>query len=346
MFKLTALTLLATFSLGQTYASGTNGHSIPEIQFQNFQSLPVTELCLDNNHVRPKLQYAMGIGPRARPVREVIEFDLEHGRKFTLIRKVQTKDHLIRKYARRNGVQQLVSQGLYDIPECESPILAEQAKIVKKLKPTPQQMLAFSALFQKGITLAQTDGYPFSISLFSPHRVNQFQHQEQLESMTKSTLKTPQCHQGKIELSPEFMRYLKGPEGHRLYRNVVDLMDSDPEYSDKYFNQIWNNHVSGHDLQFRGGEGSGNGRVGFGLSFIGGEGSGNGRRLEQTSTDPLSVSPEGTVQVNIFVNPIEFQSLGYTQGLIQRLFGKEIKYKEYLIDGEIIPDNIVQVECK
>lgn len=348
MFKRTVLTLVAIFTLGYTQASVVNGYSIPEVTFEDLQRFPVTKLCLDNHHVRPKLKHSIGLGPQARPIHEVLEYDLGHGRQFTLIRKVQIKDHLIRRYARRDGTQQLVSQGLYSIPKCEVSTLTARPEVVKKAKPTAQQMLAFGALFQKGITIAQTEGYPFSAFLFSPRSVSQThrQQQEELESLTKTSLKTPQCHNGKIELSPEFMRYLKGPEGHRLYRDVVDLIDTDPEYSDKYFNQIWNNHIQDRDLRYRGGEGSGNGRVGFGLSFIGGEGSGNGRRLEQTSTDPLSVNPEGTVQVNIFIDPIEFHSLGFSQGLIQRLFGEELKYKEYLIDGELIPDNIVQVECK
>lgn len=344
MFKQAALILFATLTLGDAQAASSSGHSIPKVEFLNSPGLPVTEVCVDNRHIRAKLPSSLGPGVK-RPIHEVIKYDLGHGREFTLIRKVQIKDHLIKKYERRNGVFQLVSQGHFNIPNCESPTLSSPNKIVKREKPSAQQMLAFSALFQKGITLAQTNGYPFSAFLYSQQRMNRFRHPERFESLGKTTLKTPQCHDGEIELSPEFMSYLKGAEGHRLYRDVVDLMDMDPEYGDKYFNQIWNNHIRGRDLQYRGGEGSGNGRVGFGLSFVGGEGSGNGRRIEQTNTDPLSVKPEGTVQVNIYINPVEYQSLGFTQGLIQKLFGKEIKYKEYLIDGELIPDNIVQVEC-
>jgi|GEM_PF-6580309 hypothetical protein len=349
MLKKLAYTLILSFILGVSQASETlveSEHSIPEVQFQNFQNVPVTELCIDNSFVRPESRNTFGLGFRPRPIREVIKFDLDHGRTFTLIRKVQIKNHLIRRYAQRDGVQQLVSQGLYDIPKCEFSAIRQKPELITIKQPTPQQMLALSALFQKGITLAQTQGYPFSQSLFANLRVDKVRSQEQLESLTKTSLKTPQCHNGKIELSPEFIRYLKGPEGHRIYRDVVDLIDMKPEFSDKFFNQIWNNHLNDRELQFRGGEGSGNGRIGFGLSFIGGEGSGNGRKLEQTSTDPLSVNPEGEVQVNIFINPIEFYSLEYTQGLIQRLFGQELKYKDYLLDGEIIPENIIGIECK
>lgn len=323
-------------------------HAVPKIQFENAQSVPVNKLCVDGKHVRPIHSDLVRVGAKSRPIREVIEYDLGHHRKFTLIRKVKIKNHLIRRYARRDGVQQLISQGLYDIPKCQFSIIEHNPALSQKREPGPQQMLIFSALFQKGITLAQTEGYPFrpyyyDYSHFENPSFGPIRHQN---STTISTLKTPQCNDGLVELSPEFMRYLKGPEGHRNYRDVVDLMDTDPEYTEKYFNQIWNNHLQDKDLIIIGGEGSGNGRVGFGLSFAGGEGSGNGRRLEHTITDPLSVNPDGEVQVKIYMEPSQFYSLDYHPGLIERLFGQEIKYKKYLIDGELIPENIVGVECK
>lgn len=344
----TASLFILTFIMASLSASSeTTSDSIPTIQFENSQKIPVTQLCLDNKYVRPRPHISRGISLNPRPIREVIEYDLGHQRVFTLIRKVKIKNHLIRRYARRDGVQQLISQKYYDIPKCESSRITRKPETVVQTNPSPQQMLVLSALFQKGITLAQTDHYPFGFTPApsSPPRVTTT-YEEWKSSLSTATLKTPQCHNGKVELSPEFMRYLKGAEGQRLYRDVVDFLDMRPGYAEKYFNQIWNNHLSGQDLKFRGGEGSGNGRIGFGLSFIGGEGSGNGRRLEQTSTDPLSVDPRGEIQVKIYLNPIEYYSLDYTQGLIGRLFGQEIKYKQYLMEGEIIPDNIVRVECK
>lgn len=317
---------------------------IPQIQFSNGQSINVTNLCLDNQHVRPKGIYNIGHGLRARPVAEVQNFDLGHGRNFTVLRRVQVDSHLIQEFAIRGGVERLVSQHSYDIPECERQLTRKSLDTSEKdLEPTPHQMMVFSSLFQRGITLVETQGYPLLARPYALSAERLGLSQGFFSDKMRATFKTPQCYKGQFELSPEFMRYLKGPEGHQKYQDVVDLLERDPDYANRNFNRVWNNHLNGNHLRYIGGEGSGNGRVGFG---IGGEGSGNGRRLEQSSTNPIEIKQAGEVEVQIFMDRRDFLGLSFTPSIVQRLFHKEVQYRKFLLDGEEIPTNLISVECK
>lgn len=322
--------------------------NIPKIQFFDDISLPITKTCLEKGHVRAKREYQNRYVHFVRPIIQVVTFDLGLDRKFTLVHRIQTRNRLIETFDMSTPEGRLMSNQFFDIPNCEESLIQHNKELYISKLPSPQEKMVLLALFQKGITHAETENfliqqpqYFMTHSIYESHPAHM-----NFEKSFDIKINSHQCADGVIELTPEFLQYLNTEHGQRSYPKIDEYFRLNPESSEKFFNRVWNNLLRKQPLyQTIGGEGSGSGRVGFGLA-LGGEGSGSGRRYEDLSTNALVLDKGGELTIKVNMDSYHFYNLSYTQNIIQRLFKVNNEYLPYLNQGALIPSSLINVDCR
>lgn len=352
MKKTLIFALLSSFTLSLSPAFSMHGFGqkskvqIPEIDFVGGITLPITKTCIEDGHVRAKKEFQPRHNPLVRPILQVVKYRMGFERSFHLVHRINTRGQLIQTFDMSTPEGRLISQNFFDIPHCSEKLISTKHELFVEKIPTPQEMMVLAALFQKGITHAETQNYLIPSPNFNHlpsvyHEMNQV-----IPSRIDVKIHSHQCRDGLIELTPEFLKYLETPNGQRNYPAIEEALRTQQEYAEKYYNRIWNNHLRNRSLyQIIGGEGSGSGRVGFGLA-LGGEGSGSGRRrLEDLSTNALALEKGGEIEVSVHMDPYQFYGLNYNLNMLQRLFNINKEYQPYLNGGAPIPSKLVSVEC-
>lgn len=342
------LSVFSSFMLEASHGFSKTMVNIPKIQFTQDISLPITKTCLEEGHVRAKREYQNRHIHLIRPIIQVITYDLGLERKFTLVQRIQTRNRLIETFDMSTPEGRLISNKFFDIPGCEDSIVHHKKELFVNRLPSPQEKMVLSALFQRGITHAETENFLIQRpQYFTPHHSYETHALDAgLEKTFDLKINSHQCSQGIIELTPEFLQYLNSAHGQKSYPQIEESFRLYPEHTEKYFNRVWNNFLRNQPLyRTIGGEGSGSGRVGFGLA-IGGEGSGSGRRLEDLSTNALILGKGGEVVINVNMDAYHFYGLSYTQNIIQRFFKVNNEYIPYLNEGALIPSSIINVDCR
>lgn len=353
MKKTLVVALLSTLSLCLPSAFADRGYGqktkvlVPEISFPGGLSIPVTQTCLEDGHVRAKRFYQTRNDSLVRPIIQIVKYDLGFERLFTLVKRVETRNHLVQTFDMSTPQGRLIGQNFFNIPNCSEKIISKQTELFVEKTPSAQEMMILTALFQRGITHAEHQNDLIQ-KPYLGHLQNSYHDRTlSLPRKVEVSLYSHQCRDGLIELTPEFLKYLETPYGQKNYPLVGNTSLSYSDYFEKFYNRIWNNHLRNRSLtQVIGGEGSGSGRVGFGVA-LGGEGSGSGRRRrEDLSTNALALERGGELQITVHMDSFQFFGLSYSLNMLQRIFHLNKEYQPYLNEGAPIPSKLISVECR
>lgn len=306
------------------------GSHFPTLVFEEGYRFSMTQLCLDQGHLRPfqplrefcqlRDDHGHRLGLREcpaeaietillkRPVTEMKRFDLGDERFLTRVDRIQTRHiALIGPYLE---VEESTSR--YNVPNCPNSLVHAEAQLIQERTPSLQEQVIYTALFKDGIThIRQESLQEANSSLF---------HDVVAMSDERFVLRfgAPQCQQGKIELSEDFVQYLAHPSAiDFLFRRI----GGEGSGSGRLHPRL--------PLRLIGGEGSGSGRIVFG-----GEGSGSGRALEGRRIDPLAPS-SGELRVTVKMSWADFQNQAMAQDLLRALLEDEQ-------DGQ----DVISIECR
>ncbi len=332
LLKKSALILVCSAFASIGLASMSPASARTMIDFDYGYKFTVTQLCTDKGHVRPvhpirevcmsELELGQSITHcpaedrrtivLKKPILQLIQYDLGQGRELTKVERLQTQN--ISLYY-PGSYSDIFTPQTYSIPSCPNALIEEAPQILKRVTAQDAELVLFTALFQRGITLIRSRS---EISSSLTIRSNQ-------TAKLEYVFQTPQCSEGKIEFTEEFIRYLELPQAQDfLFRRI----GGEGSGSGKLHPEL--------NLRLIGGEGSGSGRI-----VWGGEGSGSGRALEGRTIDPQSTSPGGDVSITIELNEIPEMGQARTawlemiQGLVQEIEA-----------GEQVPSEQIQVECR
>jgi hypothetical protein len=302
------------------------------IDFNNGHKFAVTQLCTDKGHIRPvhpireicssDLEAGQSINDcpvenrstvvLKKPILQLIQYDLGEGRELTKVERLQTQNIPL-SYPGNDS--DIFSPQTYSIPSCPNSLIQEAPQFLKRTNAQGAELVLYTALFQKGVTLIRAQS-EFSSSLtFRPNQTAKLEY----------VFQTPQCSEGKIEFTEEFIQYLDLPQAQDfLFRRI----GGEGSGNGKLHPEL--------NLRLIGGEGSGSGRI-----VWGGEGSGSGRALEGRTIDPQSTSPGGDISITIELNEVPAMDQAQTawldliEGLVQEIEA-----------GEQVPSEQIQVECR
>jgi hypothetical protein len=231
--------LLTLFLLGLLgVANATNVRLIAEkFDYEGGFSIPVYEHCKEKGYIRPLNPYrkkCVGLfgtlrGWRSgsckpenvksfflkKPILQFNVFDLGHERHFHKIEYIKTKGHKVR-YIPLNEIGMPRENDSweedFDIPECSNSEILIHHEVVKELQATPQQVMLFSALHQRGVRVIDQEtftisdimsGKPYEYQGFNPNPLAQLWY------------RSPNCKKGEIiNVDParlyEYIRRLGG----------------------------------------------------------------------------------------------------------------------------------------
>lgn len=322
-----------TVALGAViFASVAMASQRTMVEFDHGFKFSVTQLCTDKGHIRPvhpvreicktELDFGQTIQQCAledratvvlkKPILQLFQYDLGDGKELTKVERFQTQN--ISLYY-PGSYSDIFAPQTYSIPSCPNSLIEEAPQILKRVEAQGAELVLYTALFQRGITIIRSNSdIPSSLTIRA----------DKTASM-EFVFQTPQCSEGKIEFTEEFIRYLELPQAQDfLFRRI----GGEGSGSGKLHPEL--------NLRLIGGEGSGSGRI-----VWGGEGSGSGRALEGRTIDPQSTSAGGDVSITVELNEIpeigqaRSHWLEMIQGIVQELEA-----------GEQVPSEQIQVECR
>jgi hypothetical protein len=214
--------LLAFFIFGfLSVANATDVVLLAEkFDYEGGFSIPVYEHCKEKGYIRPLNPYrkkCVGLFGTLRgwrpgtckpenvkdfflkkPILQFNVFDLGYERFFHKIEYIKTKGYKVR-YVPTNefGVprEDQAWEEDFDIPECSSSEILIHHEVVKEIEATPQQVMLFSALHQRGVRVI--DQETFTITDIINGKPYEFQGFG-LNPMAKLWYRSPNCKEGDI----------------------------------------------------------------------------------------------------------------------------------------------------
>lgn len=319
LFKLKTLGLLLCINSAMGSFEFSEGHTFS-----------VTQVCIDNGHLRPfhpvrqvchlrddrghrlpiahcPFEYRTTLLLKI-PITQMKRYDLGDERHIMMVGRIQTRN--LNLAGPFSPLASSVGEGLFNIPSCPNSMIQVSDSSIEEVVPEGNERLILTALFQHGITLIRQESLTSKIGIVQTLK-------NAKEDEFSLQFQAPQCQNGEIEFSEEFINYLETPFSHDF---LFHRLGGEGSGSGLY------NPVL--DLRLIGGEGSGSGRI------VGGEGSGSGRALEGRRFDPLTPTA-GDITVNVKMNWFDFINGDGLSSLI-----------DDLLHGEQVPEELIEVQCQ